>query len=56
MRVIAGRSKGRRLETPPGPGVRPVDGPGAGGFVFLLGGGGGARVLDLYAGTGSPGR
>ena len=27
-----------------------------GGFVFLLGGGGGARVLDLYAGTGSPGR
>lgn len=56
MRVIAGRAKGRRLKTPPGPGVRPMtDRMREAVFSSLAAEIPGARVLDLYAGTGSLG-
>lgn len=56
MRVIAGRAKGRRLKSPPGPGVRPMtDRVREAVFSSLAAEVPGARVLDLYAGTGSLG-
>ena len=56
MRVIAGRAKGRRLKTPPGPGVRPMTGRVREAlFSSLAAEIPGARVLDLYAGAGSLG-
>ena len=56
MRVIAGRAKGRRLKTPSGPGVRPMtDRVREALFSSLAEEVPGARVLDLYAGTGSLG-
>ena len=58
-RVIAGSAKGRRLAVPPGNGTRPTsDRAREGLFSSLmseLGGLGGLRVLDLYAGSGAVG-
>lgn len=56
MRVIAGRSKGRRLTAPPGDSTRPMQDRvkealfSSLGSVVVA-----AEVLDLYAGTGSMG-
>ncbi len=56
MRVIAGRLKGRRLEAPEGAQVRPTADRVKEALFSILGPQlGGARVLDLYAGTGSLG-
>lgn len=56
MRIIAGRLKGRRLEGPSGPGVRPTsDGLRETLFNVLGGATAGARVLDAFAGTGAVG-
>ena len=58
MRVVAGRFGGRRLSAPPGPGTRPTsDRVREALFSILHAGGaiGGARVLDLYAGSGALG-
>jgi len=58
-RVIAGTAGGRRLRVPPGNGTRPTsDRAREGLFASLLselGGLGGLRVLDLYAGSGAVG-
>ena len=55
MRVISGVAKGRKLGTVP-PGVRPVsDRAREGLFSSLAGAVPGARVLDLFAGTGALG-
>lgn len=57
-RIIAGRSGGRRLATPPGPGTRPTsDRVREALFSRLehLDALDGARVLDLYAGSGALG-
>src|SRR5690242_881374 len=58
-RVIAGTAGGRRLRVPPGQGTRPTsDRAREGLFSSLLselGGFGGLRVLDLYAGSGAVG-
>jgi 16S rRNA (guanine966-N2)-methyltransferase len=58
-RVIAGTAGGRRLRVPPGNGTRPTsDRAREGLFASLLselGGFGGLRVLDLYAGSGAVG-
>ena len=56
MRIIAGRLKGRRLEGPSGPGVRPTsDGLRETLFNVIGGSLGGARVLDGFAGSGAVG-
>ncbi|HSQ37401.1 MAG TPA: 16S rRNA (guanine(966)-N(2))-methyltransferase RsmD [Acidimicrobiia bacterium] len=56
MRVIAGIAKGRRLLAPRGEGTRPMMDRAREGLFSSLGGTvAGARVLDLYAGTGSLG-
>ncbi|MBM3696185.1 MAG: 16S rRNA (guanine(966)-N(2))-methyltransferase RsmD [Actinobacteria bacterium] len=56
MRVIAGLAKGRRLLAPPGGGTRPMTDRAREGLFSSLGDGVvGARVLDLYAGSGSLG-
>ncbi len=57
MRVISGIAKGRQLKAPPGMGTRPMtDRLKTSLFDTLVPFGvGGARVLDLYAGTGSIG-
>lgn len=56
MRIIAGRLKGRRLEGPKGPGVRPTsDGLRETLFNVLGARVDGARVLDAFAGTGAVG-
>ena len=58
-RVIAGTAGGRRLRVPPGNSTRPTsDRAREGLFASLLsalGGFGGLRVLDLYAGSGAVG-
>lgn len=56
MRVIAGRSKGRRLNAPPGDSTRPMQDRVKEALFSSLGSVViGAEVLDLYAGTGSMG-
>ncbi len=56
MRVIAGTQKGRRLHSPKGPGVRPTADRVKEALFSILGSRiVGARVLDLYAGTGAIG-
>jgi 16S rRNA (guanine(966)-N(2))-methyltransferase RsmD len=54
MRVIAGRFRGRRLKAPHGRGVRPTSDRVREAVFGILGEAvEGARVLDLYAGTGA---
>lgn len=56
MRVIAGTQKGRRLHGPKGPGLRPTADRVKEALFSILGSRvAGARVLDLYAGTGAIG-
>lgn len=56
MRVIAGRAKGRRLKGPPGTGTRPMTDRAKEALFSSLGDHvAGARVLDLFAGSGSLG-
>ncbi|HUU61542.1 MAG TPA: 16S rRNA (guanine(966)-N(2))-methyltransferase RsmD [Acidimicrobiia bacterium] len=56
MRIIAGIAKGRRLLAPRGEGTRPMMDRAREGLFSSLGETvAGARVLDLYAGTGSLG-
>ena len=56
MRIVAGAAKGRRLTAPPGADVRPTaDRVKEALFSSLQGVVPGARVLDLYAGSGSLG-
>ncbi len=57
MRVIAGVAKGRRLRAPPGSGTRPLTDRAKEGLFSSLGEKVvGARILDLFAGSGSLGR
>lgn len=56
MRVISGSARGRKIEAPPGRGTRPITDRAKEAIfnmVVSLGGLDGARVLDLYAGSGS---
>ncbi len=54
MRVIAGTAKGRRLKAPPADSTRPFTGRAKEGVFSSIGDRlAGARVLDLYAGSGS---
>ena len=54
MRVIAGKAKGRRLATPAGQGTRPATDRVREAVFSIVGSWvEGARVLDLYAGSGS---
>ena len=56
MRVIAGSARGRRLKAPRGTAVRPTtDRVREALFSSLIHDGEGARVLDLFAGTGALG-
>lgn len=56
MRIIAGRLRGRRLESPRGRGVRPTSDRIRESMFDLLGPGiEGLRVLDLFAGSGALG-
>ncbi len=56
MRVISGSAKGRRLKSPPGAGTRPITDRVKMALFDILGPSiVGARVLDLFAGTGSVG-
>lgn len=55
MRVIAGEFKGRKLLSPRGRLVRPTSDRVREALFSLLGDVGGARVLDLYAGSGALG-
>jgi 16S rRNA (guanine966-N2)-methyltransferase len=56
MRVIAGRYGGRRLQAPPGDAVRPTSDRVREALFSVLGGRvDGARVLDLFAGSGALG-
>lgn len=55
MRVVAGAYKGRRLHAPPGTGTRPTADRVREALFSILGDVSGARVLDLYAGTGALG-
>lgn len=57
MRVIGGSAKGKQLKGPPGMGTRPMTDKLKGSLFNILQpyGFDGARVLDLYAGTGSLG-
>ena len=56
MRIIAGKYKGRRLEGPRGPGVRPTSDSLRETLFNVLGDRvEGARVLDAFAGTGAVG-
>lgn len=56
VRVIAGAAKGRRIETPEGDATRPItDRVKESLFGHLMPIVGGARVLDLYAGSGAIG-
>src|SRR5437764_14574867 len=56
-RIIAGEAGGRRLAVPPGEGVRPTSDRVKESVFSALGPGRlvGARVLDLYAGSGALG-
>jgi 16S rRNA (guanine966-N2)-methyltransferase len=53
MRIVAGELRGRRLEAPKGVGVRPTADRVREAVFSILGHIGGARVLDLYCGTGA---
>ncbi len=56
MRVIAGKAKGRKLRSVPGPGTRPITDRAKSALFSILGGDiVGARFLDLFAGTGQVG-
>jgi 16S rRNA (guanine966-N2)-methyltransferase len=55
MRVIAGRFGGRRLRAPPGRATRPTSDRVREALFSILGDVSGARVLDLYAGSGALG-
>lgn len=56
MRVIAGRLRGRRLQTPRGAGTRPTSERVREALFSILGEAvNGAQVLDLFAGTGALG-
>jgi len=55
MRVIAGRLRGRRLVAPRGLATRPTSDRVREALFSALGPVGGARVLDLFAGTGALG-
>jgi 16S rRNA (guanine966-N2)-methyltransferase len=55
MRVVAGEFKGRRLATPRGTRTRPTADKVREALFSMLGDVGGARVLDLYAGSGALG-
>lgn len=56
MRVIAGSAKGRRLESVPGDTTRPITDKAKEALFSILGARiVGARVLDLFGGTGSVG-
>ena len=53
MRVVAGRFGGRRLQAPPGRGTRPTSDRVREALFSTLGPLDGARVLDLFAGSGA---
>ena len=55
MRVVAGRLGGRRLHAPPGRGTRPTSDRIREALFSTLGPLDGARVLDLFAGSGALG-
>ena len=55
MRVVAGEFKGRRLAAPRGARTRPTADRVREALFSMLGDVGGARVLDLYAGSGALG-
>lgn len=55
MRVIDGKLRGRRLSAPPGQATRPTSDRVREALFSMLGDPSGARVLDLYAGTGALG-
>ena len=65
MRIVAGRHRGRRIESPPGLAVRPTSDRARGALFDILAHGRftadgasplpGARVLDAFAGTGALG-
>lgn len=55
MRVVAGTYKGRRLAAPRGTRTRPTADRVREALFSMLGDVGGARVLDLYAGSGALG-
>ncbi len=56
MRVIAGQYRGRRLQAPPGDATRPTSDRVREALFSVLGDRvGGARVLDLFAGSGALG-
>jgi 16S rRNA (guanine966-N2)-methyltransferase len=55
VRVVAGRFGGRRLAAPPGRGTRPTSDRVREALFSTLGPLGGARVLDLFAGSGALG-
>jgi 16S rRNA (guanine966-N2)-methyltransferase len=55
VRVIAGELGGRRLEAPPAAAVRPTADRVREALFSILGDVSGARVLDLYCGTGALG-
>jgi 16S rRNA (guanine966-N2)-methyltransferase len=55
VRVIAGRLGGRRLKAPPGRGTRPTAERVREALFSMLGEISGARVLDLFAGSGALG-
>jgi 16S rRNA (guanine966-N2)-methyltransferase len=55
VRIVAGEFKGRRLAAPRGTGTRPTADRVREALFSMLGDVGGARVLDLYAGSGALG-
>ena len=55
MRVVAGRLGGRRLRAPAGAATRPTAERSREALFSILGDVGGARVLDLFAGSGALG-
>jgi 16S rRNA (guanine966-N2)-methyltransferase len=55
VRVVAGEYGGRRLEAPPGRGTRPTADRVREALFSILGDISGARVLDLFAGSGALG-
>jgi len=55
MRVVAGELRGRRLAAPAGGGTRPTADRVREALFSILGDVSGARVLDLYAGSGALG-
>jgi 16S rRNA (guanine966-N2)-methyltransferase len=55
VRVVAGRFGGRRLAAPPGRGTRPTSDRVREALFSILGPLDGARVLDLFAGSGALG-